>query len=163
MDAGTYMEYGVSIGTLRGFLKGIRRELLEHNFCDLAFTRYLREGHELPMCRLQLEGIPWLYFCRRDPGIGQLCVSLRGEVFCRGLQNNAELDRLCYSGVAETSRGASGSERATRRGWSTTGGIGGMRRGRVRMGEVREKVRGGGREEGGEDVDEDADGTACHI
>ena len=83
MDGGNYVECGVSIGTLRGFLKGIRRELLEHKFCDLAFTRYLREGHELPMCRLQLEGIPWLYFYRRDPGIGQVCVSLRGEVYSR--------------------------------------------------------------------------------
>ena len=94
MDGGNYVEYGVSIGTLRGFQKGIRRELLEHNLCDLAFTRYLREGHELPICRLQLEGIPWLYFYRRDPGIGQVCVSLRGEVNSRGLQNNTELDLL---------------------------------------------------------------------
>ncbi|CAK0778862.1 hypothetical protein CVIRNUC_004658 [Coccomyxa viridis] len=152
MDAGTYMEYGVSIGTLRGFLKGIRRELLEHNFCDLAFTRYLREGHELPMCRLQLEGIPWLYFCRRDPGIGQLCVSLREG--CRTTRS--------WTGCVIAEWPRLREERAearleyNRRHWgheerkSEDGGGAG-------------KSQGGGREEGGEDVDEDADGTACHI
>ena len=91
MEDGNYVEYGVSIRTLRGFLKGIRQELLEHKFCDMAFTRYLREGHELPMCRLQPEGIPWLYFYRRDPAIGQVCVSLRSEAYSRGVQNNVEL------------------------------------------------------------------------
>ena len=91
MESGNYVEYGVSIQTLRGFLQGVHRELLEHKFCDLAFTRYLREGHDLPMCRLQPEGIPWLYFYRRDPGIGQVCVSLRSEAYSRGLQNNVEL------------------------------------------------------------------------
>lgn len=91
MEGGNYVEYGVSMRTLRGFLMGIRRELLEHKLCDLAFTRYLREGCGLPMCRLQPKGIPWLYFYRRDPGIGQVCVSLRNEVCSRGLQNNVEL------------------------------------------------------------------------
>ena len=95
MERGNYVEYGVSMRTLREFLKGIRRELLEHKYCDVAFTRHLRGSHELPMCRLQPEGIPWLYFYRRDPGIGQVCVSLRSEAFSRGVQDNVEL--LCAS------------------------------------------------------------------
>ncbi len=70
MERGNYVEYGVS-------------------------TRHLRGSHELPMCRLQPEGIPRLYFYRRDPGIGQVCVSLRSEAFSRGVQDNVEL--LCVS------------------------------------------------------------------
>lgn len=84
-------------------------------FCDLAFPRYLREGHDVIMCRLQPEGIPWLYFYRRDPGIGQVCVSLRGERFIKGLENNVEL--MCVE-CGKFSRGRLEKQ------WRESGGVG---------------------------------------
>lgn len=74
----------MSIRTLKGYLEGISVELLKSKFSHLAFARYLREDHDVVMCRLQPEGIPWLYFYRRNPGIGQMCVSLRDQGFIRG-------------------------------------------------------------------------------
>ena len=117
MDVGNYVEYGVSVNTLRGYLDGISVELLKSKFCDLAFSRYLRDGHDVIMCRLQPEGIPWLYFYRRDPGIGQVCVSLRGERFIRGLENNVEV--MCAE-CGEFSRGRLEKQ------WRENGGVGTM-------------------------------------
>ena len=57
MNVGNYVEYGMSIRTPRDHLYGISVELPKSKFCDLAFARYLREGHNVIMCRLQPERI----------------------------------------------------------------------------------------------------------
>ncbi len=39
MEGVNCMEYGASMRTLRGLLRTLWREQLEHEFCDLAFIR----------------------------------------------------------------------------------------------------------------------------
>ena len=52
MVVGNYAEYGVGIRTVRGYLDGINAELLKSKFCNLTFSKCLRERHDVIMCRL---------------------------------------------------------------------------------------------------------------
>ena len=93
LEVGNYVEYSVKIEILRGFVRGVSVELLRSRYCDVAFSRHLRTGHERRVCVGAGEETEWLYFYRRDPGIGQVCLNAASE--CGEERLNTSVEVYC--------------------------------------------------------------------
>lgn len=93
LEVGNYVEYSVKMETLRGFVRGVSVELLRSRYCDVAFSRHLRTGHERRVCVGAGEETEWLYFYRRDPGIGQVCLNAASE--CGEERLNTSVEVYC--------------------------------------------------------------------